>query len=867
MSDLHESRRRFLKKFSLLGGMAAAGTLPATAAVNWLRTSGPSGNGAHLSIDPDPSSRVIEPLEQIKISCDMPGTIRVYDGLDREYYQGEVEGSVTLTAGGMLGYHLVILFDKKGRPLDFANFGLDCRTGINDSAGKYNRLLDVLYYTMTNQWERESGVVRYNGRYYHQFVSWLRDHVHTMKGMKYFYHELKSGIDLYAETQREDGMIWDNYNKRPPEGDYWEQRFDYGGFVKVVDEGKQEFRRIPVENDVEYLFIEGIYYTWKACGDDRWMEGMLDHALKAVEYSTTDPYRWSEKYRLLKRGYTIDTWDFQNEEDADISTGPGQSADPMVIKLPYTRFGIMFGDNTGMAAACHYLAEMLEYAGRDGEAEKIRATGEGIRQRLDDLSWNGRFYTHHVPEDPGIVRNLGVDEKEQISLSNAYSLNRFMDHDRASAIISSYRELQHRMPPSSPGEWYTIFPPFGRGYGGHNSRWSYMNGGVTSIVAGELAHGAFEHGFEFYGVDILDRLLALSEKTGGYLHCTYRGAMEPAPERSFQTVSLSGVANTDIVGNTVEGVAGWTGEGENDLHEFPTGRQVFHEIPFDITDPGTNGRRVCLGLSGDEPYADRAVLDIKRKAASVYLLHASNRSYYAGNITLQYEDGTSHIDHIGPGKISNWWYPTAAQDRKQTPLFKVAWRGQNTRSRNVGVCIYGLNNPHPDKRVESILFKSAGNSSRWMVLGITLSDKPVFFMPDMVSAGIPDNWGAAAVVYALVEGLCGVRDEGVAYSRALISPRWPAAGEKEAVVVIKYPSSDGYVSYRYRLQGNSLILDYTGSLEQSDLEVLLPEGRGVSQVIINDSEQPFTVRNTGPSSYLVVREIRTVINRVEITLI
>jgi hypothetical protein len=538
-----------------------------------------------------------------------------------------------------------------------------------------------------------------------------------------------------------------------------------------------------------------------------------------------------------------------------------------VIKLPYTRFGIMFGDNTGMVAACHCLAEMLEHAGRDGEAEKIRATGDGIRKRLDDLSWNGRFYTHHVPEDPEIVRDLGVDEKEQISLSNAYSLNRFMEPVKAEAIIKSYQGLRQRMPPSSPGEWYTIYPPFGKGYGGHNTRWSYMNGGVTSIVAGELAHGAFEHGFESYGVDILDRLLALSEKTGGTLHCTYRGAMEPAPERSFQTVSLSGIANADIAGKTIEGVAGWTEEGENDLHEFPTGHQVFHEIPFDVIDPLTNGRKVCLGLSADEPYADRAVLEISRNAASVYLLHASNRSYYAGNITLQYEDGTSHIDHIGPGKISNWWYPAAAEDRKQTPVFKVAWRGKNSFSRNVGVCIYGLNNPHPDKRVERILFKSAGNSSRWMVLGITLSDKPVFFMPDMVSAGIPDNWGAAAVVYALVEGLCGVRDEGVAFSHAGISPRWPAAGEKEAGVVIRYPASDGYLSYQYRLGGDSLILNYTGSVEQSDLEVLLPEGRGVSGVIINGSVQPFSLRKTGSSSYVVVRGIRTVINRVEIALI
>jgi hypothetical protein len=60
-----------------------------------------------------------------------------------------------------------------------------------------------------------------------------------------------------------------------------------------------------------------------------------------------------------------------------------------------------------------------------------------------------------------------------------------------------------------------------------------MNGGVTSIVAGELAHGAFMHGYEVYGIDILTRMLTLSNKTRGYLHCTYRGEMPELPERNF----------------------------------------------------------------------------------------------------------------------------------------------------------------------------------------------------------------------------------------------------------------------------------------------------------------------------------------------
>jgi hypothetical protein len=32
---------------------------------------------------------------------------------------------------------------------------------------------------------------------------------------------------------------------------------------------------------------------------------------------------------------------------------------------------------------------------------------------------NGHFFTHFIDEDPSVKRNLGVDEKSQISQSNA----------------------------------------------------------------------------------------------------------------------------------------------------------------------------------------------------------------------------------------------------------------------------------------------------------------------------------------------------------------------------------------------------------------------------------------------------------------
>ncbi len=595
-----ENRREFLKQAVLFGGVLS--TAPVSGDV-FDRIAGSAENpgDSKLIRFEGESGASFRPLDRVELK-ELPGcNIYVMDGKGAIYIRGEARGPFQFTAGGALGTQFILLTDRKNRYLDSAAFLLEARTGIDDEGGFYHALLDTLYYSMI----KEFGIVnkaRIGGKYYSYFVSWLRDHTHTMKGMKYFYPELKSAVDLYADYQREDGMIWDNITPRDALPNEWQRRFSYGYFIKLIDDSRYELKRIPVENDVEYLFLEAIYFTWKATGDDQWMQSLLDKAVKAVDYSMTSPYRWSEKYRLLKRGYTIDTWDFQSSFDV------ARSGDPMVIRLDKTEFGIMYGDNTGMAAGLVFLSEMLASAGRNEEAEKYRRLSGELMERLDRLSWNGEFYTHHIPEDPSVERDFGTDTSRQVSLSNAYSINRTIRHEQAVAIIRTYQRLRKEMPATSPGEWYTIYPPFEHGFGDHNAKWEYMNGGVISIVSGELAHGAFEHGFEDYGVDILKRVKHLAGTTGDYLHCTYKGAMPEIPKRSFTPLTLKDLANTDTSGSGATGVPGWTGEGKNDLHEFPSGKQTFEGIPFDLTDPARNGRKACLGISWDAPYARSASL-------------------------------------------------------------------------------------------------------------------------------------------------------------------------------------------------------------------------------------------------------------------
>jgi hypothetical protein len=699
--------------------------------------------------------------------------------------------------------------------------------------------------------------MKYHGKIYRYFVCWLRDHVHTLKGMKYFYPDIKSAIELYRDSQRKDGMIWDNVYSRTAEPNYWDQIFSYADFVRGVPEDEMEFKRIPVENDVEYLFIEGIYYTWKACADDAWMAAMLDRAMKAFDYSQRDPYRWSRKYKLLKRGFTIDTWDFQSEEDT------ARTGHTMVIDLKKTHFGIMHGDNTGFAIGCEYLAEMLEHVGRAKEAAKYRKLAGEIRSRLDKLAWNGRFYTHHVPEDPSVKRDLGVDLSEQISLSNSYALNRRIAPKQCNAIIRSYQQIREYLPPGSPGEWYAIFPPFPKAFIGHGM-WEYMNGGVLSIVAGELARGAFQNGFEEYGVDILKRVAELARMKKGYLDCCFRGSNPEAPPRKFSQVDISAQANADFCGAGAPGVPGWSGQGDNDLHEMPTGQQILADIPFNVIDPANNGRKACIGLCSAaetsaaqerarEGYLSSTTIPIGHKSVAIYFLHAAaSGSGLCGSLKLEYADGTTFTKLVNTGsELQGWWFPPAKPPQGGAPKFALAWAGKNKKCGQVGVYAYGMDNPHPEKVISNLVLEASTTGVRWFVLGVTLCDTKTFFPPSRVSYGIPDNWGAAAVVYALIEGLAGVVDKGTGFDRVTLSPRWPAAGVQRVAATVKYPASGGYVRYRYAHDSKKRTLNLlvSGTAERMQMELLMPNGKAPAGVAVDGARVPFKTRRVAKSVY------------------
>jgi hypothetical protein len=138
-----------------------------------------------------------------------------------------------------------------------------------------------------------------------------------------------------------------------------------------------------------------------------------------------------------------------------------------------------------------------------------------MKSNTDITCWNGRFYTHFVKITP--VDIPGVDETEQLSLSNPMAINRGLaSHEQAVSIIQQY--LIRKENSDAFAEWFSIDPPFPDGIFGDEKlvAGAYVNGGIMPLAGGELAKAAFEHGFESYGVDILNRyrnMIAGSGKT------------------------------------------------------------------------------------------------------------------------------------------------------------------------------------------------------------------------------------------------------------------------------------------------------------------------------------------------------------------
>lgn len=365
---------------------------------------------------------------------------------------------------------------------------------------------------------------------------WIRDYSDMFRGVKYFENDLKSTVEHFAETQAENGRIFDYFTTFPEK-------------LPCERENWTKYVRIPVEADVEYRFIKAAYLAWQATGDDQWIKRLLPKMEKALHYVLSHPWRWDDKRNLVKRAYTIDTWDFA------YTAG---SHDWLQFQITDDTFwGIMHGDNSGYYEAFRIMALLYDYFQNPGLSRLWQKRANDLRAAMNKICWNGKFYTHFVKLSA--VEIPGVDERAQLSLSNPMDINRGVaSHEMAVSIIREY--MKRRKEIDAFAEWFSIDPSFPDGIFGDErlKRGAYVNGGIMPLVGGELARAAFEHGFEEYGVDILRRYYEMISTTGE-TYLWYFPDGTPASEEtstSPEATPTDGWGSSAMLYGFVEGLAG-----------------------------------------------------------------------------------------------------------------------------------------------------------------------------------------------------------------------------------------------------------------------------------------------------------------------
>jgi len=223
---------------------------------------------------------------------------------------------------------------------------------------------------------------------------------------------------------------------------------------------------------------------------------------------------------------------------------------------------------------------------------------------------------------------------------------------------------------------------------------------------------------------------------------------EDSERWEFQTVDLTRFVNRSLTDSDQADIPrGWNSSGaDNDLREFPTGRQNLRGVEYFITPPEKASGNSLIALSGASPKLEGLPgrvegIPVNAKADRLYFLHVSVWGVPGFTYRVYYrEDRAKWIPgqpdpfvdvRVKPREHILDWVDAKGVERGDTfmPGGTVAWLGGTKRTRetsatggtDVGVFQMTWDNPYPEKAIESIDIISDGEagSGHPFVLGIT----------------------------------------------------------------------------------------------------------------------------------------------------
>jgi len=353
--------------------------------------------------------------------------------------------------------------------------------------------LGMFIRALRNSITAERSLVFIDGKILMCDKNWIRDHVHVMKAMRHWEYELSEFLNFIIDTQREDGQFYELIKQY----DDWHWKMVNEDCYVMYPDDNLTLVRLELEADIEYLVVEGAMYLYRITGDDEWLKKVLPRLEKGIDYITSDKKRWDEEHGLVKRPFTIDTWDFKyncSDKDRKIEDD--------------TPMSIMHGDNSGVYQAMNQLAWFNRRLGNEEKAAEWEKRAEVLRKNMIKHLWNGKFFMHQLHLNHDGADNL---ESERLSLSNTYDINRGVTSlEQSRKIIEEYMERREKT--DCFAEWFSIDPPYESFI--HYTKGLYVNGAISPFTAGELAKAALNNGYEEYGWDIISRFMELVERDG-----------------------------------------------------------------------------------------------------------------------------------------------------------------------------------------------------------------------------------------------------------------------------------------------------------------------------------------------------------------
>lgn len=177
-----------------------------------------------------------------------------------------------------------------------------------------------------------------------------------------------------------------------------------------------------------------------------------------------------------------------------------------------------------------------------------------------------------------------------------------------------------------------------------------------------------------------------------------------------------------------DGKGGWTDQGpDNDLAAFTLSNLDVLGIPFSIPNAKDHSRNSIIAVAGGErggfPLEIRLPVAKYSNMRAVNLLHSSawTPGGKFGELEFIMADGSRQkLDVSGMNDCGDWVNPRGKDNAH------VAWKIERIGS-DIG--IFASSFPLPKQTVESLVFRITNPRAVWLILGITLSEKPAVF-PD-----------------------------------------------------------------------------------------------------------------------------------------